>query len=78
MKHYYYITGNTYPFREKLKQLGCRWDALTKSWYSENEGIANMGRQIIETPDLRKHMKNLSGVKRTNRRAGKTRSGRMR
>ncbi|HJS81343.1 MAG TPA: hypothetical protein VJ742_00745 [Nitrososphaera sp.] len=77
MKHFYYITGNTYPHRERLKQLGCRWDALAKSWYSENEGTASLARKLIETKNLHPSMKNLSGVKRTQRRTGQTRSGRM-
>jgi len=27
-----YISGNTYPNRFRLKQLGCRWDATNKQW----------------------------------------------
>ena len=28
-----YITGNTYPVKEILKSLGCRWDGQKKAWY---------------------------------------------
>ena len=28
-----YITGNTFPVKEILKSLGCRWDGQKKAWY---------------------------------------------
>jgi hypothetical protein len=26
------ITGNTYPVKDKLKELGAKWDARNKGW----------------------------------------------
>lgn len=34
-----YISGNTYPIKERLKALGCRWDGTTKSWYATGKII---------------------------------------
>ncbi len=31
------ITGNTYSVREKLKALGCRWDAGRKCWLAPED-----------------------------------------
>lgn len=28
-----WITGNTFPIRNELKELGCRWSKYQKSWY---------------------------------------------
>jgi len=28
-----YIGGKTYPVKERLKELGCRWDRANKQWY---------------------------------------------
>lgn len=27
------IIGNTYPYREDLKQFGCRWDPIKRYWF---------------------------------------------
>jgi len=29
----YKITGNTYPIRKEIKQMGGRWDPTDKAWY---------------------------------------------
>ena len=26
------LDGNTYPVRDRLRALGCRWDAAAKAW----------------------------------------------
>lgn len=28
-----WITGNTYPYKEQLKEFGCRWSIGKKKWY---------------------------------------------
>ena len=33
-KTYTAIDGDTYPVRDKLKNLGCKWDAGRKMWYA--------------------------------------------
>lgn len=34
-----YITGNTYPVKELLKSLGCRWDGQKKAWYVKGKRL---------------------------------------
>jgi hypothetical protein len=29
-----YITGNTYPFRDRIRALGAHWDATRKQWWT--------------------------------------------
>ncbi len=36
-----YVGGNTYSVKERLKQLGCRWDPANRVWYAT-------GRQLTE------------------------------
>jgi len=34
-----YISGQTYPVKERLKQLGCRWDGKNKVWYATGKHL---------------------------------------
>jgi len=31
----YFVIGNTYPVKDKLKQLGCKWSSSNKAWIFE-------------------------------------------
>lgn len=31
------VTGNTYPVRDRLRALGCRWDAHQKCWMAPDD-----------------------------------------
>lgn len=42
-----YLSGNTFPVKEALKSLGCRWDAERKSWYATSEEMAEKAREVI-------------------------------
>jgi excisionase family DNA binding protein len=42
-----YLRGNTYPFRDKLRQIGCRWDPEKRQWYAESWEIAIKARAIL-------------------------------
>jgi hypothetical protein len=33
----YKIEGNTYPIKDQLKQLGCRWSGVDKCWTTNDE-----------------------------------------
>lgn len=33
------ISGYTYPVRDRLKELGAKWDADDKAWYIEEEKL---------------------------------------
>lgn len=32
----YQISGNTFPHRETLKALGCKWNPVAKAWETGN------------------------------------------
>ncbi len=36
----YYITGNTYPIRSRLREAGCNWDASRKAWWTGKKTVA--------------------------------------
>jgi hypothetical protein len=42
------ILGNTYPVKEQLKQVGCRWNADRKCWMATTEEMAVKARSIVE------------------------------
>lgn len=47
------ITGNTYPVKDKLKALGCRWDAAHKCWTASTDEMAGQARACVgEQPPL--------------------------
>jgi len=41
------IRGYTYPIKEELKAVGCRWDKANKCWYTEDESVA---KELHENP----------------------------
>jgi len=43
----YFIAGNTYPHRETLKALGCRWNPAEKAWETENPAAYKQGLELI-------------------------------
>lgn len=38
------ISGNTFPFKEEIKKLGCKWNPESKTWKStdRHEGLGGM------------------------------------
>lgn len=41
------ITGNTYPVRERLKALGCKWSAARKCWLAPTPEIAAQAQALV-------------------------------
>ncbi len=41
------IRGYTYPIKEDLKKLGCKWDKAEKAWITEDVKVA---RQLRDDP----------------------------
>lgn len=37
----FYIKGNTYAIKDRLKSAGCKWDADSKCWYTGKKEIAD-------------------------------------
>jgi hypothetical protein len=46
------ITGNTYPVKEQLRELGCRWDGSRKCWYTQDETVATKAKALVQPPPL--------------------------
>lgn len=40
------ILGNTYPVKDKLKALGCKWDANNKVWYAMDLEVAKKANAL--------------------------------
>lgn len=43
----HFIGGNTYPIKDQLKALGCRWDKDSRSWYTEDAAIAEQAKALV-------------------------------
>jgi hypothetical protein len=43
-----WIDGDTYPIKEQLKELGCRWDKDRRAWYAESEDVAAQARALLK------------------------------
>lgn len=41
------ITGNTYPVKDKLKAIGCRWNSAAKCWTATGEKMIAEADQIM-------------------------------
>ena len=41
------VAGNTYPVREKMRELGGKWDGQAKAWGFDDEATAAAAREIV-------------------------------
>jgi Txe/YoeB family toxin of Txe-Axe toxin-antitoxin module len=41
------ITGNTYPVKDQLKQMGCKWNADQKCWVAPNKDVYDKAKAIV-------------------------------
>jgi len=47
----HYLTGNTYPFRDRIKSLGAHWDADSRSWWTgKREEAEQLVAQLNAAP----------------------------
>jgi hypothetical protein len=46
----YYLLGNTFPIKDKLKAAGCRWDPSQRAWWTHYEDVAE--GFVNEQPDV--------------------------
>jgi exodeoxyribonuclease VII large subunit len=51
------LSGDTYPIKERLKLLGCRWDGARKSWVATDspniqESLVNLGFTALKIQDI--------------------------
>ena len=74
----YLLSGNTFPVKDKLRELGCFWDYKRSVWIAPNREIAQKAQDLIyekERRDTRMYIKN--GSTRTSRKCGSLRKGKM-
>ena len=50
MLMYELITGNTYPVKDKLRELGGHWVPSSKSWSVPSERAAEARKLVAEAP----------------------------
>jgi len=43
----FYLRGNTYPIKDRLRAAGCKWDADAKCWYT---GKRELAEQLADQP----------------------------
>lgn len=44
---WWWLSGNTYPHRQTLKQNGCRWSKKRRAWYFIGEALPDALQQLI-------------------------------
>ncbi len=44
------ITGNTYPVKDSLKALGCRWDGQHKVWMAPEDVFIQAQNIVAQAP----------------------------
>lgn len=43
----YQITGNTYPVKDRLRALGCRWNAQARAWETGNPATYKQAMDVV-------------------------------
>jgi hypothetical protein len=54
------ITGNTYPVKEQLKQLGARWNKAQRAWIVADDK-AEQAREIVASAPAKRSNRSTSG-----------------
>jgi len=49
-----WVSGNTKPYKEQLKEMGFKWSPNKSSWYLAPEGYRSRSRQNYEMDDIRR------------------------
>jgi hypothetical protein len=44
------ISGNTYPVKDQLKALGCRWNSAAKAWVAPNAAVHARAVALVPAP----------------------------
>lgn len=48
-----WVTGNTRPYKDILKQLGFKWHSKKGCWYKSPEGYKRMGKQQYSMDEIK-------------------------
>lgn len=57
-----WISGNTKPYKDQLKELGLRWSNKKSAWYKSPEGYRRYGKKNFDMNSIR----NMYGSQRVN------------
>ncbi len=42
------IHGNTYPVKDQLKAMGCRWSKISECWVTEDEAVRAKAQALVD------------------------------
>lgn len=48
-----WLSGNTYPYKNELKEIGFKWGSTKKQWYWHSEAFRKRGRKTLSMDDIR-------------------------
>lgn len=49
-----WITGNTKPYKQELKEMGARWSRNKTSWYIHHEPYQKYGKKMYSLDEIRR------------------------
>ena len=50
-----WVSGNTYPHKEELKQYGLKYASKKKQWYWHSEAFRKKGKKALSMDDIRNY-----------------------
>jgi curved DNA-binding protein CbpA len=50
-----WVSGNTYPHKEELKQYGLKYASKKKQWYWHSEAFRKKGKKALSMDDIRSY-----------------------
>lgn len=60
-----WISGNTYPYRDTLKEFGCRWSAGKKKWYWTTEPFSKKSSKLSMNSIRMRYGSEMLNIERT-------------
>ena len=48
-----WISGNTKPYKEQLKELGMKWSRNKEAWYLSPEGYKRYSKKVYNMDEIR-------------------------
>lgn len=50
-----WLSGNTYQYKNELKEIGFKWGSSKKQWYWHSEAFRKRGRKTLSMDDIRSY-----------------------
>ena len=48
----HFVRGDTFPIKEQLKALGCRWDGQERAWYTDDDAVYAQAQALLQPAPL--------------------------